>query len=83
MTNKEAIEILNPLFLQCKGLNGCMGYIEHFFTKNEEEALDLAIKALRIIEIIEDTYFDRDSNLMMDFDDWKDIKGFIEKGKEE
>lgn len=46
MTNQDAIKILKPLFEQCKGKNGCLGYIEHFFTKNEEEALDLAIKAL-------------------------------------
>ena len=38
MTNKEAIEILNPMFEQCKGTN--------YFSKNEETALDLAIKAL-------------------------------------
>lgn len=46
MTNNEAIEILKPLFDQCKGANGCMGYIEHYFSKDEEKALDLAIAAL-------------------------------------
>lgn len=46
MTNKEAIVILKPLFDQCKGINGCLGYIEHYFSKDEETALDLAIKAL-------------------------------------
>lgn len=46
MTNKEAIAILKPLFEQCKGINGCLGYIEHYFSKDEETALDLAIKAL-------------------------------------
>lgn len=46
MTNKKALDILKPLFERCKGANGCIGYIEHFFTKDEEEALDLAIKAL-------------------------------------
>ena len=46
MTNKEAIKILKPLFEQCKGTNECLGYIEHYFSKDEERALDLAIKAL-------------------------------------
>lgn len=50
MTNKEAIAILNPLFEQCKGANGCLGYIEHYFSKEEETALDLAIKALEFAE---------------------------------
>ena len=46
MTNKEAIAILKPLFEQCKGTNECLGYIEHYFSKDEELALDLAIQAL-------------------------------------
>lgn len=46
MTNNEAIEILKPLFEQCKGTDSCMGYIEHYFSKDEEKALDLAIAAL-------------------------------------
>lgn len=46
MTNKEVIEILKLLFEQCKGTNECLGYIEHYFSKDEETALDLAIKAL-------------------------------------
>lgn len=60
MTNKEAIEILKPLFAQCKGSNGCMGYIEHYFTKAEEEALDLAIKALEKSRFIREN----DKNLL-------------------
>lgn len=50
MTNKEAIAILKPLFEQCKGTNECLGYIEHYFSKDEELALDLAIKALEEVE---------------------------------
>ena len=50
MTYKDAIEILKPLFEHCKGTNGCMGYIEHYFSKDEEKALDLAIKALEFSE---------------------------------
>ena len=46
MANEEAIKILKSLFEHCKGKNGCLGYIEHFFTKDEEEALDMVIKAL-------------------------------------
>lgn len=44
--------------------------------------LNLAIKAIRIVEVIEDG-FRRDGNLMMDSDDWEDIKEFVEKGAEE
>ena len=46
MNSKTASEILKPLFEQCKGTNECLGYIEHFFSKAEEEALDFALKAL-------------------------------------
>lgn len=38
-----------------------------------EKAIDLAIKALRIVEVIE-ACFKQDSNLMMDYDDWVDVK---------
>ena len=51
MTNEEAIAILKPLFEQCKGTDGCLGYIEHYFSKDEEKALDLAIQALETGEI--------------------------------
>ena len=40
------------------------------------EALDLAIKALRIVDII-DVTFKCDSNLLMDSDDWNDIRGDV------
>lgn len=46
MNSKTASEILKPLFEQCKGTNECLGYIEHFFSKAEEEALDFVLKAL-------------------------------------
>lgn len=48
LTAEEALEILKPLFEQCKGTDSCMGYIEHYFTKDEEMALDLAIEALKM-----------------------------------
>ena len=38
---------------------------------------DLAIKAIRIVEVIEDG-FKRDGN-MMDSDDWEDIKALVKK----
>ena len=57
--------------------------LRSFHNGSYAKSIDNAIKALRIVEIIEGTFFDRGSNLMMDFDDWKDIKGFIEKGGEE
>lgn len=58
--NKEAIERLNLMQERC-----CNGY--------DAEAINYAIKALRIVDIIEDC-FKRDSNLMMDYDDWADVK---------
>lgn len=60
--NKEAIEKLKEIL----------------FMTGYKESLDLAIKALRIVDVIEDT-FKQDSNLMMDIDDWKEVKEFIEK----
>ena len=51
---------------------------EILFMTGYKESLDLAIKALRIVDVIEDT-FKQDSNLMMDIDDWKEVKEFIEK----
>lgn len=48
LTAEEALEILKPLFEHCKGTDSCMGYIEHYFTKDEEMALDLAIEALKM-----------------------------------
>ena len=60
--NKEAIEKLKEIL----------------FMTGYKESLDLAIKALRIVDVIEDT-FNQDSNLMMDIDDWKEVKEFVDK----
>lgn len=43
-----------------------------------KDEFDLAIKALRIVDVIE-AGFKRDSNLIMDSDDWEDIKALAEK----
>jgi len=48
------------------------------YTLAPMEVFDLAIKALSIVEIIEDT-FKRDSNLMMDFNDWKELLDDLER----
>lgn len=65
MPNKEEIiERLNLMQERC-----CNGY--------DAEAIYLAVKAIRIVEVIEDG-FKRDGN-MMDSDDWKDIKELVEK----
>lgn len=65
MPNKEEIiERLNLMQERC-----CNGY--------DAEAIYFAIKAIRIVEVIEDG-FKRDGN-MMDSDDWEDIKKFVEK----
>lgn len=66
MTNKEAIEELRDIYKEIDDV--------FIFTGDKKiEALDLAIKALRIIEIIENG-FKQDNNLLMDFGDWEDIK---------
>lgn len=67
MTDKEVIERLNLMQERC-----CNGY--------DAEAIYFAIKAIRIVEVIEDG-FKRDGN-MMDSDDWEDIKKFVENGAE-
>lgn len=66
--NKKAIEKLNLMQEKC-----CDGY--------EAEAIYFGVKALRIVELIEET-FKRDSNLMMDIEDWNEIKEFVENTKE-
>ena len=69
MTNKEALSVLKS------ELDGIPSDLD----KSEfEQALNLTIKAIRIVEVIENG-FKRDSNLMIDFDDWRDIKKFVEK----
>ena len=54
---------------------------EILFMTGYKESLDLAIKALRIVDVIDDT-FKQDSNLMMDIDDWKEVKEFVDKESE-
>lgn len=65
MINKEIIERLDLMQKKC-----CDGY--------DAEAIYLAGKAVRIVELIEDT-FKRDNNLMMDIDDWKEVKEAVER----
>ena len=72
MTYREAIDVLKS------ELDGIPSDID----KSEfEQALNLTIKAVRIVEVIE-AGFKRDSNLIMDPDDWKDIKAFVDKEAE-
>lgn len=54
---------------------------EILFMTVYKESLDLAIKALRIVDFIDDT-FKQDSTLMMDIDDWKEVKEFVDKESE-
>ena len=63
--NKEAIEKLKEIL----------------FMTGYKESLDLAINALRIVDVIEDT-FKQDSNLMLDINDWKEVKEFVDKESE-
>ena len=71
MTNEEAILRIKDHMLIHKLTEPRAVYIT--------QALNLAIKAIRIVGLIENG-FKRDSNLIMDSDDWKDIKALVEKG---
>ena len=46
MTEKQAIKIVKPILERCKGSDNCMGYIEKFFSKTEEKAIDIVIEIL-------------------------------------
>ena len=74
MKNKKAIRILESIdyYLKTHTNESC---------EEEHTALNHAIKALRIVEVIEDS-FKHSSNLMIDSDDWEDIKKFVEKEAE-
>lgn len=67
MTNKEAISNLNQI-------------IYGIVSPDIQRSLDVAIRSIRIVELIEDT-FKQDSNLMIDVDDWKEIKEHIDNDK--
>lgn len=70
MTNKEVIEELISLIEHCASMKE---HKHHEPWESDVQALSFAIKAVRIVDIIEDC-FKRDSNLMMDYDDWADVK---------
>lgn len=65
MTNKEAIEQLKQMPINPEA--------SYEYMKTIYQTIDMAIKAIRIVEVIEDG-FKRDSNLMMDYEDWTDVK---------
>lgn len=67
MTNKEAREAWKKLYSEIDKDNWL------FVGTINPEMVTLAINAIRIVDIIEDC-FKRDSNLMMDYDDWADVK---------
>ena len=71
MTNKEAREAWKKLYSEIDKDNWL------FVGTINPEMVALAVKAIRIVEVIEDG-FKRDGN-MMDSDDWEDIKKFVEK----
>lgn len=64
--NKEAIERLNLMQERC-----CNGY--------DAEAIYYAIKAIRIVEVIENCFVHNRGEGLIDSDDWEDIKKFVEK----
>lgn len=67
--NKEAIERLNLMQERC-----CNGY--------DAEAINFAIKAIRIVEVIENCFIHNRGEGLIDLDDWKDIKKFVENEAE-
>ena len=69
MTNKDAIQWIKGIVKLFFG----RGY----YDTQRREALNLAIKALRIVEVIENG-FKRDNKLIMDADDWEDIKALAD-----
>ena len=73
MTNKEAIGNL-------KDIKKIIYEVFPITEEDKELSLDLAIKAIRIVEVIE-YGFKRDGN-MIDADDWEDIKKFVEQEAE-
>ena len=73
MTNEEAVNVLRIMAsgIELKGFND--NWIKSFRTAYEK-----SIKAIQIVDLIEKG-FKKDNNLMIDSDDWEDIKEYIEK----
>lgn len=69
ITNSEAIKKIEFLLEDVENIP-----IDRF----EARALQMAIIALRIVGLIEET-FKEDNDLMLDLDDWKDIKESMRK----
>lgn len=69
ITNSEAIKKIEFLLEDVENIP-----IDRF----EARALQMAIIALRIVGLIEKT-FKEDNDLMLDLDDWKDIKESMRK----
>ncbi len=68
--NKEVIERLNLMQESC-----CNGY--------DAEAIYLAKKAIRIVEVIENCFIQNRGEGLIDSDDWEDIKKFVDQETEE
>ena len=67
--NKEAIERLNIMKERC-----CNEY--------DAEAINFAIKDIRIVEVIQNRFINNRGEGLIDLDDWKDIKKFVENEAE-
>ena len=66
MTDKGAIERLNLMQESC-----CNGY--------DAEAINYAIKAIRIVEVIEDWFKHDRGECLIDFYDWGHVKAVVEQ----
>ena len=69
MTDKETTERLDGIRNKCTN-----GY--------DVQAINDAIHAIRIVTLIENTFEHNKGEGLIDFDDWKDIKEFVEKEEE-
>ena len=56
MTREEAKAIIEDWYEEAKGKNGCIGHIERFLEKEDEEAFLMAIEALRTVQEHEETF---------------------------
>lgn len=83
MTNKEAIEILKPLTGYNVDKNG-IGTFPMVSTPLQAEALDLAIKALHIVDIINEELSpaDEDKAIWFDIPYWEEIQERADKEAE-
>ena len=75
MTKEKAIRVLEQIeyYLKTHTNESC---------EEEHSAITIAKKAIRIVEAIEDSFIKSDEYLIMDADNWENVKEFVEKEAE-